>query len=77
MTVIGKLPVAADILLEAPTISRVHARITRKEERFYLSDLNSRNGTCVNGRLLQGEEEYELQNYDEISFAEIQYIFLK
>lgn len=77
MTVIGKLPVAVDILLEAPTISRVHARITRKEERFYLSDLNSRNGTCVNGRLLQGEEEYELQNYDEISFAEIQYIFLK
>lgn len=77
MVVIGKLAVAADVILESSTISRIHARITRKDGRFYLSDLNSRNGTCVNGRILQGEEEYELQEYDEISFAEVQYVFIK
>lgn len=77
MTVVGKLPVAADVILDSSTISRVHARITRKEDGFFLSDLNSRNGTCVNGRILQGEEEWELQNYDEVSFAEIQYVFIK
>lgn len=77
MIVVGKLPVAADVLLESPTISRIHARISRRDGEYYLADLNSRNGTCVNGRILQGEEECLLKNYDEISFAEVQYVFLK
>lgn len=77
MVVVGKLPMAADVILETPTISRVHARICKKGEAYYLTDLNSRNGTCVNGRILQGEEEYRLQNYDNVSFAEIQYIFME
>ncbi len=77
MVVIGKLEVAADVLLNSSAVSRVHARICKKEGEYYLTDLNSRNGTCVNGRLLQGEEEYLLKTYDEICFADVQYIFLK
>ncbi len=76
-TVIGKLANAADAVIPVPTVSRVHARIRKKDEEYYLADLNSRNGTTVNGRLLKNDEEYQLQDEDEVDFAEARYIFLK
>lgn len=77
MTVIGKLEIAADAVINLPTVSRVHAKIRKREGEYYLSDLNSRNGTSVNGRMLKGEEEYQLQDQDEVDFAQARYVFLK
>ena len=34
-------------------ISRKHARITRRRDRFIIEDLDSRNGTLVNGELVE------------------------
>ena len=76
LTVIGKMKTAADVVIPLPTISRIHAKIRRKDQQYYLTDLNSRNGTAVNGRMLRGEEEYLLQNEDEVDFAQARYIFL-
>lgn len=77
LTVIGKLETAADAVIPLPTVSRVHAKIRKREGEYYLSDLNSRNGTSVNGRMLKGDEEYLLQDQDEVDFAEARYVFLK
>ena len=77
LTVIGKLETAADAVIPLPTISRLHAKIRKREGEYYLADLNSRNGTSVNGRMLQVNEEYLLQDEDEVDFAEARYIFLK
>lgn len=77
LTVIGKLPTASDAVLSLPTVSRIHAKIRRQGEDYYLTDLNSRNGTCVNGKMLKGEEEYCLCDQDEISFGEAQYMFVR
>ena len=77
ITVVGKLVNAADAVIPIPTVSRVHARIRRAEGEYYLADLNSRNGTAVNGRLLKNGEEYCLQDEDEVDFAQARYIFLK
>ncbi len=76
MTVIGKMETACDAVINLPTVSRIHAKIRRKEEEYYLTDMNSRNGTAVNGRLLLPEEEYRLQPEDEVDFAQARYIFL-
>ena len=57
--------------------SLVHARIRKDEEEYFLADLNSRNGTSVNGRMLRANEEYQLQDEDEVDFAEARYIFIK
>lgn len=76
LTVIGKMKTAADVVIPLPTISRIHAKIRKKDHQYYLTDLNSRNGTAVNGRMLHGEEEYLLQNEDEVDFAQARYIFL-
>lgn len=77
LMIIGKLSNASDAVIDLPTVSRVHARIRKREGEYYLTDLNSRNGTSVNGRLLKGDEEYQLQNEDEVDFAQARYIFLK
>lgn len=77
LTVIGKLENACDAVIDLPTVSRVHAKVRKREEEYYLTDLNSRNGTSVNGRLLRPEEEYLLQAEDEVDFAQARYIFLK
>ena len=75
--IIGRFHETADIVLEFPSISRVHARLRRDNTRFFLSDLNSRNGTWVNGKELVGMQEIEIRVEDEIRFAESIYRFKK
>ena len=77
LTVVGKLEQASDVVLPFPTISRVHARIRKTGDEYYLADLNSRNGTSVNGRMLAADEEYLLQDEDQVDFAQARYVFLK
>lgn len=76
LTVIGKLETACDAVISLPTVSRIHAKIRKKEDAYYLTDMNSRNGTAVNGRLLLPDEEYRLEPEDEVDFAQARYIFL-
>lgn len=77
LTIIGKMENAADVVIPRPTVSRVHARIRKVEEGYFLADLNSRNGTSVNGRMLKANEEYQLQDEDEVDFAEARYVFIE
>lgn len=77
LTVIGKMENAADAVIDLPTVSRIHAKIRKRDGEYYVTDLNSRNGTSVNGILLKGDEECCLQNEDEVDFAQARYVFLK
>ena len=38
-----------DLVIDDPTVSRHHFKITRENNNFYIEDLNSTNGTYVNG----------------------------
>lgn len=76
ITVVGKLENACDAVIDLPTVSRIHAKIRKRNNEYYLTDLNSRNGTSVNGRLLRPEEEYKLENEDQVDFAQARYIFV-
>lgn len=44
----------ADIVLDTPNVSRLHARLERVEEGFRVEDLGSTNGTWVNGDRIRG-----------------------
>lgn len=74
---IGHLKGAADVVLSPRTVSRIHARLRRNGDICYLCDLNSRNGTWVNGQQLLGEQEVEVKEGDEITFADAVYFFRK
>lgn len=56
-----------DVVIAERQVSRQHAAIAREEENYVLRDLNSKNGTFVNGRELDGA--YALQDGDEIQIA--------
>jgi len=63
----------ADIFLDDEKLSRVHAKITRVGMGYRLIDLNSRNGTYVNGmRVL----EHPLNSFDEIAIGNTKIKFL-
>lgn len=73
--IIGKDKKCADILLNSGAVSRVHARIYKQEEKLFLQDLNSKNGTFKNGVVLEPNEKVQLHQGDEIGFANLQYIY--
>jgi len=47
----------ADIQINDRYASSIHARVFSREGRFYVEDMNSTNGTLLNGATLQGEAE--------------------
>ena len=74
---IGKLKKNVDYCLEKDVVSRYHAKITKEEETYYLTDLNSRNGTFINQEPLTTYEPREITFGDEIAFANITYQLIK
>ncbi len=71
-TILGKDP-SCDIVLPDKTISKRHARIARDGDGLYLSDLNSLNGTHLNGKRLTGR--VRLQNGDSIRICDFLFVF--
>ena len=76
----GNLKIGAgekcDVVLNSGLVSTPHAALTRKKDgSCWLRDLNSRNGTSVNGRELTGKVERMLKNGDVISVADIDLTF--
>lgn len=49
--ILGRDPVA-DLRIDDPRISRLHARVTYERGMWWIEDLSSRNGTNVNGVLI-------------------------
>jgi len=48
-----------DVAIDDPSVSRVHARITYRECRFFIEDMGSRNGTWVKGNVIERGKEVE------------------
>ena len=66
---IGKAS-SADFSIDNPFVSRVHCQIRFAAGSFFLSDLGSRNGTSLNGVLLERDEESLLNDGDSIILAQ-------
>lgn len=75
--IIGKKKEEADIVVEDPSISRLHAKIFREESTYFLEDLNSTNGTFKNGLRLRPYEKRKLEPGDEIKLGRILLLFQK
>ncbi len=71
---IGKKKNAVDALIRARGISRIHGKISREEEQYYLTDLNSTNGTFLNGGRLEVNEKARIRRGDRIGFADVEYV---
>lgn len=69
-TAIGSLPTGNDVVLKSPGVSRHHARIIKEGSAYYIVDLNSTNGTFINGKPLSYKEKVPLKIRDLISFGD-------
>lgn len=74
--IIGSRREDADGVILADTVSRIHARVTKEGEDYYLEDMNSTNGTYCNGKLLNYKEKIKLEKNDRVDFAREQYRFV-
>lgn len=72
---IGALKMKVDYAIDNHTISRFHAKIDRTDGQFFITDLNSTNGTFINGERLKINEKRVLQTGDEVAFANVNYRF--
>ena len=70
---VGKRKGESDVILNSPTVSRMHARLEGKDGRYFVKDLNSRNGTYCNEERLQPQEQREIAVGDRVAFAQIEY----
>lgn len=70
---IGSKAGGNDAVILSPAVSRYHAKITKQDGIFYLSDLNSLNGTFHNGEPVGYNESVPLKAMDTISFADVVY----
>ncbi|MEQ8212236.1 MAG: EAL domain-containing protein [Lacipirellulaceae bacterium] len=55
------------LIISTPTVSGVHAELTVQEDGLYVRDLQSSNGTFVNG--IRIEDSFKLANGDLVQFA--------
>ena len=63
---IGSAGEYADFVPAAEGVSRIHCCISKKENNYYLSDLNSTNGTYLNGKEVVPGQDRLLSANDEI-----------
>lgn len=61
---------SADILIKDSGISRLHARLTKEGEMYFIKDMNSTNGTWVNEHRLSVYEMCPVKNGDIIRLAQ-------
>ena len=71
--IVGRSPPAGGLCVPHRSVSQLHARLSRRDDRWVLKDMHSRNGTLVNGRVVR---ECVLEDLDQIRFGDAIFKFV-
>jgi len=71
-TVLGRHP-DCDVVVDVGAVSRHHAKISHRDTAYWLEDLGSRNGTFLNGQLIN--QPQPLQQGDRIRICDVELEF--
>lgn len=63
-----------DVVVDSPAVSRYHLKIYCEHNHYFIEDLNSRNGTSVNG--VQIQERTLLNDGDQVEISTLPFKFL-
>lgn len=75
-TLIGRGSLCDIILLDS-AVSREHARIMKRGDRFFICDVGSTNGTFVDNTMIEPWEGVLLKSGSVISIGETSLVFVK
>ena len=73
--ILGKSRKQSDVVLPGAAVSRKHARIERRMDGYYVTDLFSTNGTFLDGRRLESGQAVVLKNGAQLTLASLSYHF--
>jgi len=71
--VLGRHKKSVDVYLKDVSIGKYHAELIFDNEKYYVRDLNSLNGSYLNGEKIPSYETKEIRNNDKIAFANLLY----
>lgn len=72
---IGKDKSRNQLVLKESSVSRLHAVLTIRGQEVLLTDLDSTNGTYVNGQKVEKNQPVLINNSDELAFSREVYLF--
>lgn len=73
--ILGKSCEKADGVIEGnPAISRVHCKIFREGDTFYITDMGSSNGTFLDGKRIAVSEKARIEQGNQIRLANMEFI---
>ena len=72
---IGRDRTRVDFRVDSLSVGRIHARIVRRHNAFFIEDLDSKNGTFLDRRKLKKNVEHPLPDKCRIRFAEQEFYF--
>jgi pSer/pThr/pTyr-binding forkhead associated (FHA) protein/NADPH-dependent 2,4-dienoyl-CoA reductase/sulfur reductase-like enzyme len=73
---LGRDPESNVITLQHQTISREHARFDWRDDKWFVTDLQSANGTRINGTQLVPNKESPIAPADELQFGDVKLVFV-
>lgn len=73
---LGRLTGSVDYTIHNKAVGKIHAEIIKKENNYYIIDLNSVNGTYVNHKRITCSTEVKLNNGDIVTIANESYTFV-
>jgi pSer/pThr/pTyr-binding forkhead associated (FHA) protein len=62
---------ASQVRLNEPSVSRKHATIYRDEDQYFIEDLQSRNGTWINGNVIESRVKVHVQEGVPVAFGNV------
>lgn len=69
--IVGKMQEEVSIVISDLSVSRVHCKFIKKENKVCIMDLNSTNGTFLNGLPIKNGEIQEIEKNDEILIGKV------
>ena len=73
--IIGRLQGQVDYISSNNAVGKVHVEIITRGDLYFLKDLNSRNGSFINGDQVVPNKENEIRSGDRISIANSDFTF--
>ena len=77
VTVVGSLPQSVDYVLNSKRVSKVHAEFIRCGDQYSVRDINSTNGTYLNGGVqrIVSNQDFLLKNGDRVRLGDVELTF--
>ena len=72
----GRLADSVDYIIRNNAVGKIHSEIVKKDESYFIIDLNSVNGTYINNERIVCNTEAKLKNGDIITLANESYTFV-